>query len=666
MLVFAPMALVLLVTGLSIAGGVLATYAYDADAYPVTRLFSGTLTGLLAFAVVGLGLGLLEGLDLATVFVAALLVALPLIGLARSSVRSRVLVDVAAVRAAVVRVARHPTPRLVGVVAGLCAVGIALWAVFDHVLIETAGGISTGYVNNLGDLPFHLSLITSFAYGANLPPQDPTYAGTALTYPFLADYLSAMLVVAGASLRESIFVPNLLLGSCLVGLMARWTWSLTRSRLAAAIAPVLVLLGGGLGWLMLADDARVSGQGVVAAIINPPHDYTILGDSIWRWGNAITTLLVTQRSLLFGLPVAILIFTLTWRSLHAPAAPGWTGPRSRMLLAAGLLTGPLALVHTHTLVVVLGTSFLQGILFREWRSGRGRGWILYLLGAAALAVPGVLLLTVGSAANVAGFFGFEVGWDHGTTDPVVFWLANTGLFIPLLLIGLLVGRIPWVRQKTIARRRLAMFLVPFLVWFIVPNVLRLAPWIWDNIKVLFYWWVGMAPLVALVLATWWHRSRALGRAVVVGVLISLTLAGSIDIWRAASGQTVYEEYAPDSLALAAAIRDRTQPGALILSAPTWNPTVFLTGRPSLLGYTGYIWAHGLPYTDRERDIEAIYAGTAEALPLLRKYGIDYVELTPVERGWMTGNNESVSDAFFGSLQIVAQSGDYRLYEVPHG
>ena len=38
------------------------------------------------------------------------------------------------------------------------------------------------------------------------------------------------------------------------------------------------------------------------------------------------------------LPVAILIFTLTWRSLHAPAAPGWTGPRSRMLLAAGLLT----------------------------------------------------------------------------------------------------------------------------------------------------------------------------------------------------------------------------------------------------------------------------------------------------------------------------------------
>jgi hypothetical protein len=307
-------------------------------------------------------------------------------------------------------------------------------------------------------------------------------------------------------------------------------------------------------------------------------------------------------------------------------------------------------------------------VFREWRSGRWRGWILYLLGAWPRSrLPGVLLLTVGSAANVAGFFGIRD--SAGTMGPPI--RSSSGSPTPASssrssLVGLLAGRIPWVRQRTIARRRLAMFLVPFLVWFIVPNVLRLAPWIWDNIKVLFYWWVGMAPLVALVLATWWHRSRALGRAVVVGVLISLTLAGSIDVWRAASGQTVYEEYAPDSLALAAAIRDRTQPDALILSAPTWNPTVFLTGRPSLLGYTGYIWAHGLPYTDRERDIEAIYAGGAEALPLLRKYGIDYVELTPVERDWMTGNNASVSDAFFGSLQIIAQSGDYRLYEVPHG
>ena len=165
----------------------------------------------------------------------------------------------------------------------------------------------------------------------------------------------------------------------------------------------------------------------------------------------------------------------------------------------------------------------------------------------------------------------------------------------------------------------------------MPNVLKLAPWVWDNIKVLFYWWVGFAPLVALVLATWWSRSRAVGRAVVAGVLVSLTLAGSLDVWRVVSGQTTYGEFDPDGVALAAAIRDRTPPDAVILHAPTWNPPVFLTGRRSVLGYTGYIWAHGLPYADRERDIRAIYAGGADAMPLLRQYGVDFVEVTPLER-----------------------------------
>jgi hypothetical protein len=85
-----------------------------------------------------------------------------------------------------------------------------------------------------------------------------------------------------------------------------------------------------------------------------------------------------------------------------------------------------------------------------------------------------------------------------------------------------------------------------------------------------------------------------------------------------------------------------------------------------MGYIGQTWSRGLPYADRQQIIQAIYAGGAEALPLLRQYGIEYVELTPVERDWMAGNNASVSDAFFGPLQIIAQSGDYRLYEVPHG
>ncbi len=105
--------------------------------------------------------------------------------------------------------------------------------------------------------------------------------------------------------------------------------------------------------------------------------------------------------------------------------------------------------------------------------------------------------------------------------------------------------------------------------------------------------------------------------------------------------------------------EETAPSALILHAPTYNPPVFLTGRRSLLGYTGYIWAHGLEYAEREADIKRIYAGEADAEALLDKYGIDYIEVTPLERGSM-----EVDDAFFERFTKVGEAGAYQLFAVP--
>jgi hypothetical protein len=197
-----------------------------------------------------------------------------------------------------------------------------------------------------------------------------------------------------------------------------------------------------------------------------------------------------------------------------------------------------------------------------------------------------------------------------------------------------------------------------VTWFIVPNVFRLAPWIWDNIKVLLYGFVGALPLVAYALARA-LRSRGVWRVAGALALASLVLAGSIDIWRVVSRQTEYQEFDANGVALAGVIRADTPPRALVLHAPTYNPPVFLTGRRSILGYTGYIWAHGLDYAGREADIKKIYAGDTDANALLKQYGVDYVEVGPVERAYMT-----VNDDFFAKLKMVGEAGDYRLYAVP--
>src|SRR5260370_34184127 len=95
-----------------------------------------------------------------------------------------------------------------------------------------------------------------------------------------------------------------------------WMWQLLRGRLAGVISPLLILLSGGLGWWLLFGDAQASDSGRVGVLQHLPRDYTIAVDTIWRWGNSLTTLFIPQRSILFGVPLAVFIFSQWWLALN--------------------------------------------------------------------------------------------------------------------------------------------------------------------------------------------------------------------------------------------------------------------------------------------------------------------------------------------------------------
>lgn len=317
------------------------------------------------------------------------------------------------------------------------------------------------------------------------------------------------------------------------------------------------------------------------------------------------------------------------------------------MLTAGVIAGMLPLIHAHTFMVVMGVGGCLALLFWRWRE-----WAIFFAVALLIAVPEMFWVTRGSAAEAKTFLGWHFGWDHGEDNVVWFWLKNTGLFIPLIVAALL-----WRGKNYLVSKRLLYFYLPFTLCFIIPNLIKLAPWVWDNIKVLFYWYVASAPIIALLIARLWRNGPG-QRALAFALIVALTLAGALDVWRIVTRTTEYQEYDRDALSLAQKIVRETPPRSLILHAPTYNPPIFLTGRRSLLGYTGYIWAHGLDYIPRETDIKRIYAGAPGAESLLMKYGVDYVIVSPLERNYMM-----VNDPFFERYQKVAESGEYRLYKI---
>jgi hypothetical protein len=546
-------------------------------------------------------------------------------------------------------------------------------------------GIYTGLLNNFGDLPFHLSVITSFAYGNNFPPDDPTYAGVRFTYPFLSDFVSAIFVRCGADLRQSMFLENFVLAISFVGLLHRWALELLRDRLAAVVTPLLVILNGGFGWVLLWPLVKQNESGLWGVLKDLPPSFTIIPETTWRWGNAISTLLVPQRGILLGLPLAVIVFTQWWTSDEKTGEPGnggtgepgkrKTGKKktrkdaqlnnssssspvpllhgspfplsTRRMIAAGIVAGLLPLVHAHSFVVVMTVGAFIALIQRRWRD-----WTAFFVAASLIALPQMWWSTHNSAVKAASFFDWQLGWDRGQEDVTWFWFKNTGLFIPLIVTAIL-----WRGEKYLISRRLLLFYLPFTLCFIVPNFVKMAPWVWDNIKVLFYWWLASAPLVALLLVRLWRQGR-MRRLLALGLFVCLTLAGSLDVASIVLRSSKYQVFDRPGIDFAEVIKSQTDPRALIIHAPVHNHPVFLTGRRSLMGYPGHIWTHGLDFVEREGEIKRFYAGSADASKLPEKYGITYAVVGPLER-----NVANVNDQFFSRFTKVGEAGGYRLYKI---
>ncbi len=660
---------------LAIASGTLLTYTYDKDAPLASRLCSGAGIGFACMALVGFVLALAFGLNAATLGITAALLASPFLLLTNSLTRDRINDDIDRVLKAISRASSKPDRWAFIYFLFYAAVLIVMWLVFDRALLEKPEGIYTGVLNNYGDLPFHLSVITRFAFGQNFPPEDPTFAGARFTYPFLTDFVSAMFVRAGASLRNSMFIENWIIGVALVGVLHRFGLQLLRNRAAAILTPVLVILNGGFGWWMLFGDVNKTDAGVFQILSHIQHSYTILPDVTqgWRWGNAVTSLLVPQRGFLLGIPLAVIVFTQWWaamngqraedkaqsaksnsRSKRAATSQPEASPfalsslPSRRMIAAGVVAGLLPLIHAHSFIATMGVGAVLALInIKRWRE-----WLGFFVVASIIAGPQLLWSTHGSAVSTRAFIGWEFGWGHGDENILWFWLKNTGVFIPLLILALL-----WKTDKYLVSRKLLYFYLPFTLCFIIPNTIKFAPWIWDNIKILFYWWIASAPIVALLLARLWDGD-AWHRVIAGCLFVVLTLAGALDVYALVTKQGEYEEFDRDGVAFAEMIKERTPRKAMILHAPIHNTPIFLTGRRSLMGYPGHIWTHGIDSGPREADIRKIYEGAPDAPALLAKYRVDYVVVDPQERSVM-----HVNDAFFGRYKEVATVGEYHLYKV---
>jgi len=501
-------------------------------------------------------------------------------------------------------------------------------------LDSDTGALETSTINAYGDLGFHLANITNLAYSSTIPPNSPISAGNRLTYPFFSNFFSAILLIAGASFSQSVVWPALIFIPTTLILFYYLVFSLTNNSKAALIAlPLFALSGGTFGWVRILDYLNVPHESFIQTIANFPLNFTGHSDDPLSFFlvNPIVSLLIPQRSFMFGMSIAFVLILLLALSNSHPK-------RKHILILAGLLAGLLPLWHAHTVIALIPAIIGLFILKPN------KNWLHFFITAFLVGLPGILYFLTSEASSSA-FPHIQLGWMAHDENIFIFWLKNTGLLIPVTIYSLL---IPGPKHlKAIASAG--------LVLFIASNIWLFAAWEWDNTKILVYWVLFSLPLVSYTAIKLWVKGNYIIKGLVVSLVLFHLLSGSIDVFRLALPQiSSWEEWSADNIAMANYIQTHTERSDTIIMAPYHNSPTALSGRSAYLGFPGHVWTHGGSHFEREEAIEKFYNGEIKELPLHQP---QYVIVGPVER------------SNYPNLQIqpewdpVTTMGKYELYRL---
>ena len=352
------------------------------------------------------------------------------------------------------------------------------------------------------------------------------------------------------------------------------------------MAAILLVLAGGFGYVALFDALQT--QDFLTAVSRESF-YNSWNRPTFQVPSVLGTAVLAHRANSFGLPLLILILWLFFRARD-----------EKTLIVCGALAGLLFPFSFHAFFAA--ALLLAVFLYKERKSLKE--WLAVFLPAGILAIPFLVPAILRGGAHLKIFLGWIAPKDPAGF--VLFYLANFGFGFVLFL-----GAIPFLNMKDkhiLGSGALALFLVPNLISFTAIE--------WDMNRFFQFMTVFTAIPAAALLSRLPKFLAAL--ALILCVASPLLVAG----WFATSDSLALTQ---DDLSAATWIRANTTPRDVFLTEAFINMPTDLAGRLRLLTFTPYVANYALNPTDREKDTQTAFCGTAkEAAAVMKKYGARYI------------------------------------------
>jgi hypothetical protein len=498
------------------------------------------------------------------------------------------------------------------------------WRHFLYLFFENSHAWKTLNPDNYGDLPLHISYIRVMASGISFPPLNPGFASEILRYPFGGDLYNALWEAIGVPLRAHLFVTGML---CTLAnlLVLRWFggwWAMG----------AFFLSGGWLGWDVLAGAKPL---------------YDIQGAMDWK--NLMLSVFITQRGVMFALPLALILLEVVRREFSGEIK--LTRPAKTIL---GLIWAILPLFHAHFFVIV---SLMMGAFAINGRGWRGLRELLRSRMAMIAYLPSVFFILRTSAGfKKAGITHWDWWWTGETATAPTFMWNNFGFWL-LLPVAVALGL--WFSGERFSkeeRRKLWGELLISLAFFALFFNLMLAPWNWDNIKLLIW------PYLFIVRLAWVVVDPVLGRWLRFPTAIALFFSGFLMIAYSLREPSVaaLTLYPVQELAEAEAAIEKIPADSVFLAAPTHDHMLTYFGRLRIIGHGGHLWSHAIDYQGPWDKNENVMFGRAGWQEQAKELGANYIYWGPQERARYGVERKPWMD----SLLNVSRINEIAIYKLP--
>ncbi len=491
--------------------------------------------------------------------------------------------------------------------------------------------------NEIGDFGLHLSLIRSFSWGNNFPPESPFFPGRPLPYHYYFDLAVGLLERWNMPINYAFNGLSALFFTILLFLLYKLPQQFFfKSKILGIISVLLFVFHSGFTFIDFLKQYGVSFYSfwhLPDYIHKGPFDGSLV--SIFFTLNVY----LNQRHLIAGLAMSLGILYIL-----LPYFLDKNKVSNKRILLCGFILGVLSGTHT---LIFFATAFILSIMILIFK----KFYIFFPLFLPAFAI---------FAFHVKDIFGQNL--QHTYFNPgflsekpltvqsfLWFWFINTGIAFFLIPLGVFFSS---------KKQKFLFFSV--LPLFIIANVFQLSFRIEHNHSIINYFFIFCNFYIAFFLVRFFSNSVK-KKILLLIFLFFLTSSGVIDLMAVKNDFQLSLPDAPTNK-LMSWIKNNTDKESVFLSKQEILDPITLSGRENFFGHTYYLSVMGYNFQERQSQVASYFeANSTDKIISMRKAGINYLV---IPKGPVVDFTYTINHSFFDkNVEKVYQDKDVSVYKL---